>query len=191
MFKAPNIRGPRFRKDHKTVLTKKLFEKFTASHPQYSNLSLTAFKNIIRSNSRKMAEVATTERDGVALPIGGTVFVGSTKIRVKNNYDIQASIKANAPIKHRNYDTDGHVAKIYYSPYLSKVAGRDRSMWSFTGHRDFRRSLSKEYPLNWKRYIVVSDLYTVAKDYQRHKNRHYYEGSTAKATETYNEFDLT
>jgi len=191
MFRAPNIKGPRFRKDHKTILKKDLFEKFIASNPQYSDLSFIAFKNIVKSCSTKMAKAAVTERDGISLPSGGSVFVGSTKIRVKNNYDIQASIKANAPIKHRNYDTDGHVAKIYYSPYLSKVAGRDRSVWSFTGHRDFRRSVSKIYPLNWRKYIVVADLYGVAKDYKRHKNRHYYEGVTKNATETYNEFDLT
>jgi len=190
MFKAPDIKGPRFRKDHKTVLTKDLFKRFINNHPEYSNINVDLFKSIIRTCSSKMANVAIKERDGIALPIGGSIFVGSTKIRIKNNYNIQASIKANAPIKHRNYDTDGHVAKIYYSPYLSKIAGRDRSMWSFKGHRDFRRKVSKEYPKNWKKYIMVTGLYKIVKDFNRHKTRNYLQETKNRVEKTYNEFDL-
>lgn len=189
MFNAPNIKGPRFRKNHKSLLTVEMFKIFKKSHPQHV-VDFKEFQNIIKTCSKSMWKSAIKERDGISLPMDGTVFVGSTKIRKKNNYDIQASIKANAPIKHRNHDTDGYVAKIYYSPYLSKIGGRDRSIWSFTGHRDFRRALSKEYPINWKKYIVVTDLTNIAKDYKRNKNRHYYQESTAKATQTYNEFDL-
>jgi len=190
MFKAPNIKGPRFRKDYKAILTKELYTKFIKSHSKYTDLNFTKFKAIISDHSGLMWKAIIDSRDGVEVPIGGTIFIGSTKIRKKNNYDIQASIKANAPIKHRNYNTDGYVAKIYYSPRLSKVGGRDRSIWSFKGYRGFKRTIGKEYPKDWKKYIIVTDLYTVVKNYHRHKYRNIFTERTKRVTETYNEFDL-
>jgi len=189
MFKAPNIKGPRFRKDHKSLLTREVFEKFKKSHPQ-QDLKFEDFRKVARSCSKKMWKTIINNRDGISLPIGGTIFIGSVKIWKKNNYDIQASIKANKPIKHRNYDTDGYSAKILYSPHLAKISGRDRSIWSFKGHRDFKRTLSKQYSENWKKYILPTNLYKVVKDYHKHRERNYRQASTAAATETYNEFNL-
>lgn len=190
MFKTPDIKGPRFRKNFKRVLTKTLFNNFKKKHSQYSNLTFDQFYNIVKNCSKKMWNTTINERDGIQLPGGGSVFIGSTKIKVKNNYDIKASIKANAPIKHRNYDSDGYVAKIYYSPHLSKIGGRDRSLWSFKGSRNYKRTLSKEYPKDWKKYIVVAELYTVVNEYNRHKTRQYLMSSQERAVQYYNEFDL-
>lgn len=190
MFKAPNIKGPRFRKESKQVLNKALYDNFLKIHPQHQNVTYDQFSKVIKNCSNKMWRIAIDERDGIELLSGGSIFVGNTKIIVKNNYDIIASIKANAPIRHRNYDTDGYVAKIYYSPHLAKIAGRDRSMWSFKGHRDFKRTLSKEYAKDWKKYRMVEGLYAVAKEYNRAKNRHYYTASTEQAVKNYNEFDI-
>lgn len=190
MFNAPNITGPRFRKKYKNVLSSELYEKFIKSHPQYSTLTFDKFKDVIEKSSKMMWETTIAERDGIELPIGGSVFIGSVKIKVKNNYDIQASIKANAPVKHRNYETDGYSAKIMYSPYLSRISGRDRSIWSFKGVREYKRTLSAEYAKDWKKYIVPANLYKLVDDYQRHKARNYFENNIKKATEVYNEFDL-
>ena len=191
MFKAPNIKGPRFRKDFKRILTKDLFEKFIEANPQHSKITYEQFGKVIESTSKKMLETTLNERDGISLPMGGTIFVGSTKIKVKNNYNIQASIKANAPIKHRNYETDGYVAKIYYSPHLAAIRGRDRSIWSFKGNRPYKRTLSEIYRKDWKKYIVVAELYTVVKEYQRHRSRTFFKENIKKVSKTYNEFDLT
>jgi hypothetical protein len=189
-FNAPNIKGPRFRKSRQGFVTRDVFKKFIKLHPQHTGLKFKDFKCIVQESSKGMRETAINERDGISLPMGGTIFVGSVKIRKKNNYNIQASIAANAPIKHRNHETDGHSAKIMYSPYLSKISGRDRSIWSFKGHRNFKRALSEEYPKDWKKYIVPVNLYKVVKDYHRHRERNYRQESTARATLTYNEFDI-
>lgn len=190
MFNAPNIKGPRFRKDYKSVLTIELYKKFIESNPQYKDLTYDQFRAIIKTHSKKMWNAAASTRDGVELPSGGTVFVGSTKITKKNNYNIQASIAANRPIKHRNFGTDGYVAKIYYSTNLSKVGGRDRSLWAFKGGREFKRTVSREYPKNWNRYIVVADLYKIVREYKRNSYRNFKAGETEKGPQTYNEFDL-
>lgn len=190
MFNAPNIKGPRFRKECKEILNTALYDNFLKSHPQHKDITYDTFCKVIKNSSTKMWKVAVDERDGIELPMGGSVFIGSTKITVKNNYDIQASIKANAPIKHRNYETDGYVAKIYYSPRLAKISGRDRSMWSFKAHRDFKRTLAKEYPKDWKKYRMVESLYAVVDNYKRAKLKQSFLDSTEQAIKNYNEFDL-
>jgi len=190
MFKAPDINGPRFRKSTKSILTQEIFEKFKKSHPQHAAITFDNFRKIVRTCSRNMWETAIKERDGISLPIGGTIFIGSVKIWKKNNYDIKASIAANAPIKHRNYNTDGYTAKILYSPHLARVSGRDKSIWSFRGHRDFKRSVAKEYPKDWKKYIVPTSLYKVVEEYHKHRRKNHIKETTIKATQTYNEFDL-
>jgi hypothetical protein len=167
-----------------------LYKDFVKAHPKHAAITFEEFDKIVDTTLIKMWKVTLDERDGIDLPIGGSLFIGSTKIKVKNNYDIQASIKANAPIKHRNYDTDGYVAKVYYSPHLAKVSGRDRSIWSFKGARGYKREVSKVYPKNYKKYIVVAELYTVISEYQRHRARNYFTESTERAVQTYNEFDI-
>lgn len=189
-FSAPNIKGPRFRKDCKNILNSDLYDNFIKEHPQHAAITCKQFEECVQKTSKRMWETTIADRDGIELPMGGSIFIGSTKITVKNNYDIQASIKANAPIKHRNYDTDGYVAKIYYSPRLSKISGRDRSLWSFKGHRDFKRTLSKEYPKDWKKYRMVEGLNTIVNNYKRAKTRHYFVASTEQAVKNYNEFDI-
>lgn len=190
MFNAPNIKGPRFRKGCKNILTKQLYKEFLKEYPQHATMTFDQFKKSIEKNSEKMWKTVIADRDGIELPIGGSVFIGNTKISVKNNYDIQASIKANAPIKHRNYETDGHVAKIYYSPRLSKLFGRDRSLWSFTGYRTFKRTLAKEYPKNWKNYRMVESFREIVNTYKKAKRKEYVMTSIEQSTKNYNEFDL-
>jgi len=137
-----------------------------------------------------MWSTVVTLRDGIELPTGGTMFVGSTKITKKNNYDMKASIAANRPIKHRNYDTDGYVAKIYYSQYLSKMGGRDRSLWSFKGGRPFTRTVAREYPKNWNNYVIVADMHKIVREYKHNSYKNYKASIAEKETNVYNEFDI-
>lgn len=189
MFKAPDIKGPRFRKPAKRLITKDLYNRFIERHPQHAGVDFEKFKEVIENSLKKMANVVISERDGIELPIGGTVFLGSTKIRKKHNYDIQASIKANAPIKHRNYETDGFVAKIYFSPRMSKTPIKKRNIWTFKGHRDMKRAISEVYPRDWKKYIVVAALYDVRKEYKKASVRNFRVNDTNRKVQFYNEFD--
>jgi len=189
-FSAPNIKGPRFRKNTKHILTLDMYKNFIKSHLKYKDLTFDQFTTCVNLCSQKMWKASIDERDGVELPIGGTIFIASAKITKKHNYDIQASIAANTPIKHRNYDTDGYSAKICYSPRLAKISGRDKSIWLFRGVREYKRAISKQYPKNWKKYIMIEDMYNIVKNYKKARSKHYFAESTERAVQTYNEFDL-
>lgn len=189
MFKAPNIKGPRFRKVHKPVLTTEMYNKFIKAHPQFS-LSFIQFRDIIRTHSSKLWNATIDSREGVELPNGGIMHVASTKITKRANYDIKASIAAGHAITHRNYNTDGYVAKIIYSQRKTRV-GRSGNIWGFRGIRVFKRALSKAYPLDWKKYRVVEDTAWRGKKVNQAKRKDYMIAQTNEALQTYNEFDLT
>ena len=188
-FKAPNINGPRFRRKCKSLLTLELFENFKKAHPTHV-ITYEQFKSIILKCSYKMWNAVINERDGIELPIGGVVFIGSTKIYKRNNYDIIASIKANAPIKHRNYETDGFVGKIYYTRRIAKVSSRDVNMWGFTGHRDFKRAMAKIYPKTWQKFSSLASPHRVNNEYIKNRNKSLSIKRTEKESINYNEFDL-
>ena len=131
-------------------------------------------------------------RDGVEFPEGlGFLFIGTCRPIKKNpRLDYVTSFKHNQRLKERNFESDNYVAKIFYTNYANKYKFRNRELWQFKGERDFTRTVSEHYPLNWKLYIQVENFQRINKLYQNSKGREYY----AKKLETdiigYNEFDM-
>lgn len=191
MFKKPDISAPRFRKDSKDVINIAMFKRFKEKYPEH-NITYEQFRNVIINHSGKMWMEVVTSRDGIILPESiGHIFLGSTKIVKKKNVNIQASIKANRQVLHRNWSTDGHVGKIYFTSHLIKGSYENgRGLWSFRGHRNFKRTVSREYPKNWQNYVVILGRRKASQTYKRHQARQIMEGRTEKAMSTYNEFDL-
>jgi len=104
---------------------------------------------------------------------------------------IRTIIKAfNVPVSNNNWDTDGKLAKIFYSSYASKYKFAFRECWRFTACRNFKRKVAKTYPDNWTMYVQVDpnkkmrDIYTgITMKRKRLKEQ-------AAQLKTYNEFDL-
>lgn len=190
MFKKPNLKGPRFRKDEYHVFRKDLFDRFKEKYPQHS-ITFDKFESTITNHSGKMWKEAIDSRDGILLPEGiGTVFVISTKITRKKNVNIQASVLANREILHRNWNTDGYVAKITFTSFLNRSFNTvDTGLWFFRGHRDFKRSVAKEYPKDWKKYIVSRRMKGAAQIYKDEQIKHFLKKKVEEDLKTYNEFE--
>ena len=62
----------------------------------------------------------------------------------------------------RNWDTDGKLAKIFFTSHALKHKMRNREFWSFVACREFKRAVSKSYPKNWTKYLVMKNKYRVA-----------------------------
>ena len=91
---------------------------------------------------------------------------------VNTNY--QLSSQYGKVIQNKNWETDGKIAKIFYTNYSTKYRFRNRELWGFVACRDFKRSVAHEYPKNWNRYPVMKNKYRVAflyKDKQVAENK--------------------
>ena len=192
-FKKPNLKAPRYRPKIYNVLNPDLLNQFKEKYPKYDKLDYYTFKKIIRESSKKIWESVVEYRDGVELPEGlGYLFVGTciSNNSKTENINYGKSIKYGLKVTNNNLDSDGTLAKIFYTNYPVKYKVLDREIWVFLPCRNFKRYVSKTYADNWNRYIKmenkmkVSNLYTInfMKDLQQRADN--------EKIKDYNEFDI-
>ena len=146
---------------------------------------------IIKSFNEALWEAVLENRDGVRLPEAlGSLFIGTCKGTNGRNIDYAKSKKYGVVVSNNNWETDGKLAKIFYTSYSSKYKFAFRECWSFTACRNFKRGVAKAYPENWNMYVQVDStkklrsLYNVAMTKEK-KIR-----EQNAQLKTYNEFDL-
>ena len=190
-FKKPDVKAPRFRPEKYNVLSKEFFEKFKQKYPKYKSLDDNNLRKIIKLFNQVIAQAVVDTRDGVQLPEQiGWLFIGTCQQSKKNNIDFAKSVKYGVQVTNRNWDTDGKLAKIFFTNYAPKHRIKNREFWGFTACRDFKRNVSKSYPENWNMYVAVDPTQRLK---LAHTKRTYIEcmnKKTENSLKTYNEFDL-
>jgi hypothetical protein len=190
-FKKPNVKGPRFRPDVYQVMNQQFFKKFRERHPRYKNLTDAELRKIGKTFNLMFWEQVIENRDGVQLPEGlGYIFVGTCQASKKTNIDFGKSQKYGVTVNNKNWETDGKLAKIFYSSYASKYKFINRECWSFTACRAFKRSLAKSYPENWPMYVEVDPMKKLKRIFQKEKAKHHKQNYEDPGLKDYNEFDI-
>ena len=188
---TPDLTAPRFRPTRLSLMNKEFFKKFYDKYPQYIDIDEDTLKKIISSFNKKIWQEVIENRDGVELPKNlGFLFVGTCLPPKKHNTDYDTSVKYEKKIMHKNFESDGYVAKIFYTNYASKYKFKSRELWQFKGHRDFTRAVSKAYPENWKKYVQVENFQLINKLFKKSKTKLYFAEKTENALPDYNEFDM-
>jgi len=190
-IKQPDLNAPRFRSTRKCLLKPDFFKRFRKKYPQYAETSDKALRDIIGLHNETLWKQVIENRDGVEFPENlGFLFVGTCNPPKKHNTDYVTSIEYKQRLRHRNFESDNYVAKIFYTNYASKYKFRHRELWQFKGIREFTRGVSETYPENWKKYIQVENFEKINKLFKRYKSRRYYVNKTAYDILDYNEFDM-
>lgn len=193
-FKKPDLNAPRFRVSAPGIFGKNdhFYKIFKKKFPQYSKLPNKEIKAIINEFNGRLWKGAVEFRDGVELPQGlGNIFVGTcSSPKIRYNSDFGNSIKNNTLTRLKNYESDGYLAKIFYTNYASKYQFVFRDLWEFKGTRDFTRTVSSTYPENWKKYIVVENGLLISKLYKKAKKKAYAMDIPKLIANDYNEFNL-
>lgn len=190
-YKEPDIKAPRFRPDTLNILNKEFFEKFKQKHSKYKTLDYAKFKEIIKQYNKTFYNTVINTRDGVQLPEQiGWLFIGTCQKSKKENIDFVKSKKYGVTVTNKNWDTDGKLAKIFFSNFATKHKIKNREFWSFKGAREFKRTVAKNYAENWNMYINVDPNIKLKKAYAKFFKKDYAIKQTAKSLETYNEFDI-
>lgn len=63
-------------------------------------------------------------------------------------------------------------------------------MWGFTAVRDFKRSVAKTYPQEWKKYVQIDNLIKISRLFRKQKFKDFKKYETRKLLEEYDEFNL-
>jgi len=184
-FKKPDLNAPRYREKIKTLLNIDTYKRFKKKYPMYANVENSTLRKIIKMFNRKIWNGIIENRDGVELPNSlGYIFIGSCKPAKKVNVDYSKSKKYGKVLQNHNWETDGNIAKIFYTNYSTKYKFRNRDLWRFQAHRDFKRSVAKVYPDNWNKYMFMNDKQKISHLYYRQDDK------CQEFFKNYNEFEF-
>lgn len=190
-YKDPNVKAPRFRQEAVNVADRAFIKTLKEKYPKYKTLTETEIRKIIKTFNETVWKEVIETRDGVQLPEGlGVLFIGTCPAPIKENIDFAKSKKYGMTVTNKNWETDGKLAKIFYTSYTSKIKFVNRECWSFTPCRNFKRAVAKAYPENWTMYIEVSHDKKLRKTYDKIRYRDFHKGTLEKKLKDYNEFDL-
>ena len=190
-FRAPDVTAPRFRQSGHNVINNDFIKRFKEKHQKHKNLTESEIRAIIKKFNNAVWESVIETRDGVQLPEGiGHLFVGSCNLLRSQNIDYAKSTKYGVAVNLKNWDTDGKIAKIFYSSYSSKYKFEFRECWSFVACRNFKRTVAKNFPENWMMYVAIDSSRKMRKQYTAAALRDMRERHTQRELKDYNEFDL-
>jgi len=167
-FKKPDLTKSRYREKVHGLLNLKTLEDFKSKFPIYSKIDNKKLKNIIKCFNGKIWEHVIKNRDGVELPDSlGYLFIGTCPPPKSVNTDYSLSNKYGKVIQNKNWETDGNIGKIFYTNYSTKYRFKNRELWQFNAVRQFKRTVAKEYPKQWNKYIVMKNRLRVADMYKK------------------------
>jgi hypothetical protein len=190
-FNKPDVKASRYRPEVSTILNKEFFENFKKTHPKYKNLDDKMLRKVIKRFNQVLYQKVIDTRDGVQLPEQiGWLFIGTCQQSKKDNIDYAKSKKYGVKVTNNNWDTDGKLAKIFFTNYAPKHKMKNREFWGFTACREFKRAVSKAYPENWNMYLQVLSKAKIDKVYNSAVYKDYLNKVSNKALKSYNEFDI-
>ena len=190
-FKKPDVKGPRFRPETKNILTKDFFILFKKKYPKYKTIDNIELRKIIKKFNQVVYQTVIDNRDGVQLPEQiGWLFIGTCQQSKKENIDYAKSLKYGLRVSNKNWESDGKLAKIFFSNHAPKHKIKNREFWSFVACREFKRSVAKQYPENWQMYVEANPQTKLQYTYGRSLYKNLKLKNKEKEIHKYNDFEL-
>lgn len=190
-YKRPDLNAPRYRSKKLNFTNLDFLDKFVKENPKYDSLTMDKFKEVISVFNGRLWETVVDERDGIELPEQlGNLFIGSCPRKKRHNTNYKLSNELGSLVQCQNWESDNYVAKILYTNYETKYRFKNNEMWSFTGIRDFKRTVAKTYPENWKKYILLDNMIKVSRVFRKQKVQEYIKNETDILLNQYDEFNL-
>jgi|EP01052_Picozoa_sp_SAG31_P005569 hypothetical protein len=190
-FKNPNLNGPRFRTKRISVLTADCLKRFKKKYPEYSDLTLKDFKNVVMTFNENITKGIIENRNGVELPEGlGYIFMGTCPPSKKTNINYKQSVDTGVKSNFRNWDSDNKLLKIFYTNRNSKYPFANKQVWSFKAVKQFRKLASDSFKENWAKYIEVAPTEKISAKFDTYRKKERYRNYKQVIPDDYNEFKL-
>lgn len=189
-FKKPDLNAPRYRPRKCNLLNAAVYKKFIARYPRYKDtVDIDTFKEVISSFNGAIWQTVVDTRNGVELPEQlGYIFIGTCPRKKSDNPDYKKSAYYNIRSQNQNWESDQHIAKIFYTNFESKYRFRFHELWGFTAVRDFKRTVAHTYPKEWKKYVVIDNMQYVSKMFRKQRFKNFKATQKVITPEEYDEF---
>jgi hypothetical protein len=190
-IRKPDLNAPRFKEKRISVLTLDTYKKFILKYPKYKHITVTQFKDIVKTFNANIAEGITENRNGVELPEGlGFIFMGSCPKSKQKNIDYKKSLEFGVEAVHKNWDSDNRLLKIFYTNVNTKYPFRNKQVWAFKAVKQFRKAASDAFKEDWLKYIEVEPTEKISAMFDKYRKKEYVKNLKPIVPEGYNEFDL-
>ena len=190
-YQKPDLNAPRYRPKKLNLTNTDFYNKFIEENPKYASITYDVFKEVIKTFNGKIWETVVQDRDGIELPEQlGFIFIGTCPRSKKKNIDFKKSEHYGKVVQNQNWESDQYIAKIFYTNYETKYRFKYNDMWGFAAVRDFRRTVAKTYPIEWKKYVVVDNLVRVSRVFRKQKFNDFKKNETIDLLKNYDEFNL-
>ena len=190
-FNKPNVKASRYRPEVYSLLNKKFFDKFKNKYPKYKGMTNLELRNIIKKFHEHVYNTVIEKRDGIQLPEQiGWLFIGACESSKKRNVDYAKSNKYGVEVSYNNWNTDGRLAKIFFTSNAPKHKMKNREFWRFVGCRNFKRSVAKAFSENWNNYIIIDSSVQLRLNYQKTFLKDLTIREQQNDLKSYNEFDI-
>lgn len=190
-FNKPNVKASRYRPEVYSLLNKKFFDKFKSKYPKYKDMTNLELRNIIKKFHEHVYNTVIEKRDGIQLPEQiGWLFIGACESSKKRNVDYAKSNKYGVEVSYNNWNTDGRLAKIFFTSNAPKHKMKNREFWRFVGCRNFKRSVAKAFSENWNNYIIIDSSVQLRLNYQKTFLKDLTIREQQNDLKSYNEFDI-
>ena len=190
-YKAPDLHASRLRIKPKRILSKDFIEEFKEKHPEFVSLDNKTIKKIVMTFNENIWKEVIEYRDGVELTESlGYLFIGTCTFNRDTNINYGLSVKYGKEIKNRNLESDSKLAKIFYTNYQTKYKFANRELWGFQAVRQFKRSVAKEYPVSWQKYIVVDSYKKVSEMFSKAMRKAGGKKQDQEVLKLYDEFEF-
>ena len=190
-FNKPNVKASRYRPEVYSLLNKKFFDKFKNKYPKYKDMTNLELRNIIKKFHEHVYNTVIEKRDGIQLPEQiGWLFIGACESSKKRNVDYAKSNKYGVEVSYNNWNTDGRLAKIFFTSNAPKHKMKNRDFWRFVGCRNFKRSVAKAFSENWNNYIIIDSSVQLRLNYQKTFLKDLTIREQQNDLKSYNEFDI-
>ena len=184
--------APRFRAVRTSLLKRKFHVAFKEKYPQYKDVPDSVLNKIIHDLNEEIWKSVIDTRDGVELPQGvGVLFIGTCNPpskRHNTNYHLSNDLEQR--VRHRNFESDNYLAKIFYTNYSNKYRFKNREIYQFKGCRNFTIETSAAFVENWKMYIQVDNYSRINKLFDKYMYRDIQHKLDKRKLENYDEFNL-
>ncbi len=189
--RKPNLNAPRFRPSAEGTLNSEFIELLKQKVPSAKDLSAADVKKIIHTFNTNLWSTVIENRDGVEIPEQiGHLFIGTCQPKRSPNVDYKTSAEYMKVIEFRNWESDQHLAKIFYTTYGTKYRFKNHELWGFKPTRAFKRMVSKTYPEKWKQYVEIDPKIKISSMFRTKGYESFKTEQVEQDISMYNEFEL-
>jgi hypothetical protein len=160
IVKINDKKAPRFRRNKGAycVISRDLYKRYKEKYSD-STVSYKDFSAFLLEHIEFITNTVVDDRDGIKFPYSiGSIFIGACKPN-NNPIDYQKSQEYGVEVKSNNFDTEGLIAKIFFTNYSEerrRFRIAHRKIWTFKPARKFKLKVSKAFKENFTYYKQVN-----------------------------------